>query len=158
MAEKAHLAELRRKPPGYAEDYAAWVEHQVAMLAQRRFDELDTVNLADEVGDLGASNWRGFVSAIRLVVLHMLKWDHQPGLRSRSWQASIAVQRNAIADAIQQSPSYGARTDLAITRAYSDARREASGETDLPLKTFPEACPYDWAAITTRDHRLDGDD
>lgn len=158
MAARGPTIEAPAKAPAYDEDYAAWLQHQAMLLQNNRLDELDTENLADEVGDLGTSNWRGFVSAIRLVSLHMLKWDHQPALRTRSWQSTIAVQRDAIDDVLAESPSYRPRSETALVRAYRDARREASGETNLPLQTFPESCPYDWDAIMTREHRLPGDD
>ena len=37
-----------------------------------------------------------------------------------------------------------------MVEAYDDARGEASAETNLALRTFPEACPYDWDQIMTR--------
>ena len=158
MAERAHLTELRAKAPGYADDYAAWVGHQVALLKARRTDELDFENLIDEVESLASSVYREFVRAIRLVLLHMLKWDHQPARRTRSWQISIAVHRNDVGDLLTDNPSFKSKQDRAVAVAYRRARLEASGETDLPLKTFPENCPYEWGAIITRSHQLSGDD
>ncbi|MBC7506096.1 MAG: DUF29 domain-containing protein [Sandarakinorhabdus sp.] len=158
MAERAHLAELRAKAPGYADDYAAWVLHQVALLKARRGDELDFENLIDEVESLASSVYREFVSAIRLVLLHMLKWDHQSSHRMRSWQTSIAVHRVDIADLLDENPSFKAKQERAVAMAYRRARIEAAGETDLAEKTFPDDCPYDWDAIMTRAHRLPGDD
>ena len=144
--------------PAYADDWAAWVEAHVELLLQRRFDELDIEHLADEVGSLARSNFKAWVSAIRLVLLHMLKWDYQPDYRTRSWRSSIAVQRVRIALEIEDNPSYAGRIAEAVEKAYRQARVQACDETELYLKTFPETCPYDWVEITTREHPLPGDE
>jgi hypothetical protein len=80
----------------------------------------------------------------------MLKWDHQPERRGRGWEATIRVQRLHMTKVLRRNPSLKARLDEALADAWEAARVEASGETDLPLSAFPEACPYDWSAITDR--------
>ena len=157
MAEQAHLAELRTKPIGYAEDYAAWVERQLMLLREHRFEELDVDNLIDEVSDLGKSEFRQFRSSIEVVLVRMLKWDHQPRRRSTSWQISIAEHRSRIAEELTDSPSYRSRQDEAVLSAYRTARFAAARETKLSLERFPTTCPYDWGAITSRDHDLPED-
>ncbi|WP_156679138.1 DUF29 domain-containing protein [Sphingomonas profundi] len=155
MAERDHLIALRSAAIGYEQDYAAWLDRQIALLRAGRFDELDMPNLLDEVESLGRSDFKGFVSAVEIVLLHMLKWDHQPTLRTRSWQGSILEHRRRIARELKDSPSYSARIDDAVERAYEAAQAAAVGQTGLPLATFPDTCPYDWEAITSRDHPLD---
>ncbi len=157
MADTAQRLDLPREGPAYAEDYAAWVEHQVELLHAQRFDELDLENLTDEVGSLARSDFRAWVAAIRQVILHMLKWDYQVPYRSRSWQGSILEHRARIDQDLVDSPSYRARTVEAVAKAYPLALAAAVKQTRLPLKTFPETCPYDWAEITTREHPLPGD-
>lgn len=155
-----HDIRLHSQPsgPSYSEDWAAWLATQVELLKSRRYDELDHENLVDEVEGLSKSDFKAWLSAFRLVLLHMLKWDYQPEYRTRSWQGSINVQRLRILGELEDSPSYARRIEEATRRAYGQARAQASDETDLPLKTFPETCPYDWAAITAREHLLPGDD
>lgn len=158
MTERAHIIDARRDGVAYADDYAAWVEHQVRLLRERRTDELDFENLIDEVESLSVTVYRELVSALRLVLMHMLKWDYQATHRTRSWQSSIGVNQSNALDLLGENPSFKSRLDAAISKAYFAARREASGETDLPLRTFPDTCPYDWTTITTREHPLPGDD
>ncbi len=154
MAERKHLIELRGTPPGYAEDYAAWLQHQVALLQAGRYAELDKANLIDEVESLGRSDFKGFVSSIEVVLLHMLKWGYQPERRTRSWQSSIVEHRRRIEQELVDSPSYKSRVEDAARRAYAVAVARAAAETELPLPTFPDACPYDWSAIMTREQPL----
>ena len=158
MADLAPRIDARRAGVAYADDYAAWVEHQARLLRERRTAELDFENLIDEVESLSVTVYRELVSALRLVLVHMLKWDFQPTHRTRSWQTSIRNNRAEVSDLLNENPSLRSKLDKVWTKAYFSARGEASGETDLPLRTFPETCPYDWAAITMREHPLPGDD
>lgn len=154
MAERKHITELRRAAPGYEADYAAWLDHQLGLLRSDRWSEVDKDNLIDEVEDLGRSAFKGFVSSIEIVIAHMLKWDFQPERRSRSWQGSIVEHRRRIEDELEDSPSYSARIEEAIARAYRTAAPLAVRETGLPLQTFPSTCPYSWDDLMNREHEL----
>ena len=102
---------------------------------------------------MGRSDFKALTSAVEIVLLHMLKWEYQPSGRSnRSWWLSIDEHRDRIGRELEDSASYRGRVAEAVVRAYPSARRGASAETGLPLRTFPEQCPYDWDAIVSRDH------
>jgi len=153
MAERD--PQVRRQGyPSIEEDYASWLQSQIHLLRERRFDELDLPNLVDEVGDLGVSDFKAFVSAVEIVIAHMLKWDLQPERRGNSWIASIEEHRARLEQSLHDSPSYKARVEDAINRAYRPARALASKEIDLPLSRFPAACPYEWHDIVGRVHSL----
>ncbi|HYD38849.1 MAG TPA: DUF29 domain-containing protein [Allosphingosinicella sp.] len=154
MAEREHITELRRAAPSYEADYAAWLDHQVGLLKADRWSEVDKGNLIDEVESLGRSDFRSFVSAFEIVIAHMLKWDFQPKRRSNSWIASIAEHRARISQELEDSPSYKARLDEAMSRAWRPARARASGELDLPLKRLPAKLPYSFEDIMSRQHEL----
>ena len=154
MADRDPQIARGRRAPSYEADYAAWVSAQAAALQEGRFDELDIVNLVDEVESLGRSDFAGFASAIEIVLMHMLKWEVQPERRTPSWVASIDEHRSRIAQALEDNPSYKARLDDAVTRAWRTAPARAAAETNLPLKAFPKQNPFDWDAITTRPYQL----
>ncbi len=158
LVETVQPREGRKSGPGYAQDYAAWIDHQLTLLRERRVDEIDYEHLIDEVGDLGSEIFDKYAGAIEIVLLHMLKWDNQPTRRSRGWVLSILEHRRRLETVLEKNPSFKARREEAVTQAYRYAQVRAARETDLPLKTFPDTCPYDWAAITTRAHPLPGDD
>ena len=155
MGEREHIGGLRRQSPGYAEDYAAWLGHQVDLMKAGRWAELDSAQLIDEVEDLGKSEFSAFVSAIEIVLVHMLKWEFQPERRTRSWAASIVEHRRRLSQALDDSPSFKARRDDAVARAYHVATARAAAETNLPLSVFPANNPFDWDAITSREYSLD---
>ena len=134
----------------YADDFYGWVEQQVALLRAGRLTEIDAENVAEELSDVGRTEYRELESALRVLTLHLLKWEHQPTLRSRSWVCSIEVQRRHATRVLHENPSLRPRIPEATREAYEDARREAAFETGLATRLFPADCPYDWSAIMTR--------
>jgi hypothetical protein len=139
----------------YAEDYYGWAIEQAALLRAGDLGALDRENLAEEIEDLGRGEFRELRSALRVLMLHMLKWDWQTARRSRSWAITIRVQRDAVAETMEENPSLKPRWDEAVDQAYRRARLEAAEETRLPLATFPETCPYSGDDLKDRDYPID---
>jgi hypothetical protein len=135
---------------GYEEDFYLWANEQAERLRRGEWSRLDALNLAEEIEDLGREVYNELESRFRIILLHLLKWDHQPGRRTRSWTASIKVQRIDAEELLQKHHSLGPRVPEAIAEAYRRARIEASGETDLDEDTFPPECPYSFDEIMTR--------
>lgn len=126
----------------YETDFHLWTQQQADLLRQREFNALDTVHLIDELDDMGASNRRALGSYLELVLLHLLKWQFQPGKRTTLWIESIDKGRNAIERLLEESPSLTPQLSTKVTAEYRRARRGAAKETNLPLTTFPEQCPF----------------
>ncbi len=141
----------------YADDFYTWTQEQGARLRAGELTRLDLENLAEEIESLGRSQFAAFASALRVVLLHMLKFDHQPMRQTRSWAISIATHRRHAVGELKDSPGLKNRIGEAIERAYGVARLEASKETRLPLKRFPEACPYTYRDIMDRPFAIDPD-
>ncbi len=141
----------RTPPAAYDRDAYAWAFEQAAFLRQGRFDRLDIENIAEELETLGRTEFAKLRSSYRIIILHLLRWDHQPERRSRSWVTSILTQRVNAAETLEENPSLKGRVPEALERAYALARIEAAGETGLPQRTFPEACPYDLDAVMNRE-------
>ncbi len=148
---------IDRSPPtapapsrSYKDDLFGWVEDQVALLNAGKLSEIDIVNIADELGDVGKDQYDKLESAIRIVLVHLLKWDHQLSHRSKSWVFSIRTQRRQIDRILKKNPSLKPHIAEAVVEGYLDARDEAESETGLPAVTFAVDCPYDWNAILMR--------
>ncbi len=142
----------------YKDDFYTWTQEQSARLRAHDLSGLDIENLAEEIESLGKSQVATFTSALRVVLLHILKFDHQPSRRTRSWAISIETHRDHTANELRDSPGLKGRLDESIERAYRHARLEASKETRLPLKRFPEACPYSYEQIMGRPFAIDPED
>ena len=147
----------KRTRPTADSDFAAWIYDQVAALHQRRFADLDIAELADEVESLAKRDFKAFRSALRIILLHMLKWDFQPEKRGASWRRSINAARKAAWAELASSPSFRRRTDEAIAQAYHVARDEASDQTGVFERNFPSECRYSWDEIMFRAHDLEPD-
>jgi len=134
----------------YDRDFYSWLMEQARHVRDGRWDAVDRENLAEEIESLGREQFNKLESTLR-VLLRILKWDHQTALRSRSWALSIKSQRADLDDVIADNPGLKPRIAEAIARGYRKARIEAARETGLDEEQFPDACPYDWNDITSRE-------
>ena len=132
----------------YETDLVAWAEGQVEALRAGRLDELDLENLAEEIADVSRREADALESHLETLVMHLLKWRHDPDHRSRSWQGTIRVARHKIAKLLRDSPSLRPRLPALLEDAYPAARIRAGVETGLPEQTFPAACPFTLDQIT----------
>jgi hypothetical protein len=134
----------------YERDFYTWSLEQARLVREGRWDAVDRDNVAEEIESLGREQFNKLASALRVLMLHMLKWDHQPRLRSRSWVLSIEAQRLELADIIADNPGLRPRIPEAIARGYRKARLEAARDKS----EFPTTCPYGWDDIVSRTFAL----
>lgn len=126
----------------YDVDYLEWVNHTAELLKQGRLDELDIESLIEEVEDLGRSQKQALRSNLRVLLMHLLKWQYQSGMRTGSWKGSIREHRARIQGAIEDSPSLRNFSAQVLDNTYRKAREIASDETELDISTFPGESPY----------------
>jgi len=139
-----------REPARYDRDLYSWAVEQAALLRAGRISEIDALNIAEEIDDVGNELYFRFESALRIILLHLLKWDHQPQRRSCSWWSSITVQRNQVRRLLQKNPGLKSSVPQAFEAAYEDARAEAASQTRLNPRAFPANCPYSFRDIMER--------
>src|SRR5438552_4717480 len=87
----------------YQEDETAWLELMAQLIAERRFAELDYANLQEFLTDMARRDKREVLSRLTTLIAHRLKWEHQPDKRSKSWQVTIAEQRNELEDLLESA-------------------------------------------------------
>jgi hypothetical protein len=134
----------------YERDFYSWSLEQARLVREGRWDAVDRENVAEEIESLGREQFNKLASALRILMLHMLKWDHQPELRSRSWALSIKAQRAELDDVMADNPGLKPRIGEAISRGYRKASIEAARETGLDEDQFSKTCPYTWDDIVSR--------
>ncbi|HEX6141451.1 MAG TPA: DUF29 domain-containing protein [Geminicoccaceae bacterium] len=125
----------------YESDLYAWTQDQAALLRARRADAIDWDNLTQEIERLGRRDRRELGSRLAVVLLHLLKWQFQPGRRGSSWQKSIQTQRREIAAILKQRPSLRREVPELMMDAFRYALEDAQEQTVLPGRAFP-SCPY----------------
>ena len=124
-------------------DFYAWTQEQSSLLKSGREAEIDVEHLIQEIESMGASERRELLNRLEELLMHLLKWKYQPGLRGASWEISISKQRNGLEDLFETSPSLRPKLEEVLSKAYGRARRYATKETGLPTSNFPEICPFD---------------
>jgi hypothetical protein len=139
-------------------DLYSWALRQAELLRVGRLSEIDPVGIAEEIDDVGDEQYDKLESALRVLMLHLLKWDHQHDKRSRSWTLTVLEQRRRVQRQLRKNPGLKSRLDEALTDSYEDARIEASSETGLPMRTFPATRPFEYPEIMERPIVWPGDE
>ena len=68
--------------PLYDQDSYAWTEQQVGLLRAGRLQDADLVHIAEEIETLDASERRELESRLKVLLMHLLKRQHQQDARS----------------------------------------------------------------------------
>jgi Domain of unknown function DUF29 len=139
----------------YEADFYTWTQEQAQLLRTGRLDEVDVANIVEEIETLGRNEFSKLVGYYEAILVHMLRWEHQPNFRSRAWACKIAIQRLHLGYLLEDSPGLSSRKQDALKRAYSTARLQAIVGTGFAESTFPETCPYTLANVLTRPYDLD---
>ncbi|HHP7230134.1 MAG TPA: DUF29 domain-containing protein [Xenococcaceae cyanobacterium] len=124
----------------YNLDFYGWTQQQANFLRTQQLENLDWNNLAEEIADMGRSEKRQLESRLEVLIMHLLKWQFQPNLRSRSWQLTIKEQRLRLTKLLQENPSLKSNLTEIIPKIYPLAVISAEKETGLA--SFPETAPY----------------
>src|SRR5215216_6732670 len=95
----------------YEQDFYSWSLEQAQLVREGRWERVDRENVAEEIESLGREQFNKLESALRVLLTHMLKWDHQSTHRGRSWSLSIKAQRIALRRVIEVNPGLKPRID-----------------------------------------------
>jgi len=132
----------------YDKDFYSWTQEQAELLKHGRFSELDIDNLIEEVETMGRSEKRELESRLTVLLFHLLKWKYQDVRQCRSWELSIIEQRLKFEETLKENPGLKSKLNDMLKKAYRYAVIEASKETKISIKIFPELCPWELDKIT----------
>jgi len=143
----------------YDKDFYAWVYHHIELVKEKRWGEIDTDILIDELENMAKRDKYELVNHLTILLLHLLKWEYQfqqlsemwQEFNGKSWKFSIIEQRIQIEEQLEMSPSLKPFFSQAVTKAYQRAVMLAMKETELPETTFPANCPYTIEQLTDED-------
>jgi len=124
------------------QDHYAWTLESANRLRSGRLAGLDLERIAEELEEMGRSEKHALSSHLKVLMLHLLKWRHQPSFRGVRWQLSITNARDEIQELLEDSPSLRRQLPDLMMRRYPVARQRAVLETGLPEATFPTQCPF----------------
>ena len=126
----------------YEEDFFEWTRRSAELLRAGQLQQADIEHIAEEIEDMGKRDLRELNSRVRVLLIHLLKWQLQAEKRSRSWNDTIICQRGEIVDVLKQSPSLRGKLRTELPDNYAMAMRRAINQTGLPLSRFPKECPF----------------
>lgn len=122
----------------YDSDYQSWLLNQVELLRGRHLNQLDIEHLIEELEGLAKSERRELKSRLRVLLMHLMKWEVQPEERSPGWRGIIVEQRHSIEELLENSPSLRRELEAFLRAEEGRARKLASAETGLPEEAFRE--------------------
>jgi len=131
----------------YETDFYAWTTEQAELLQNGKWHTLDISNLVEEIESLGKQQRQELRNRLGILIGHLLKWDYQANLRSKSWKAIIREQRDEVLDILEASPSLQPYLDQAMQKGYRQGVNLVVKETPLDFNDLPKNCPYDMEQI-----------
>ncbi|MFB2972476.1 DUF29 domain-containing protein [Aerosakkonema sp. BLCC-F183] len=146
-APKTNPATTIPAPSLYEKDFYAWTQEQTSLLRNQQWSQLDLQNLIEEIESLGKQQRQELRNRLSLLIGHLLKWEYQSSRRSRSWLATIRIQRLDVAELLEVNPSLKSYLEEALPKAYIKGVELAVKETELFRRTFPVECPYSLSQI-----------
>jgi len=126
----------------YERDFYAWALHNAQLLYEGKLSEIDRTHIAEELEGMGNRDKRELISRLVVLITHLLKWQFQSERRSKSWKSTIFEERSQLHLILEDSPSLKYQLSERVNKAYPNALKTATNETDLPESTFPSECPY----------------
>lgn len=126
----------------YETDFYGWTLEQADLLQAGKFDKVDLGNLIEELHIMSARERRELINRLRVLMMHLLKWQYQPAYRGRSWELTIRNQRDELAIHLEDNPSLAPRIPESMIKAYTLAKRDAEKEIGILEKQFPSDCPW----------------
>jgi hypothetical protein len=140
----------------YERDFYAWASEQAGLLRAGKLAEADLPHIIEEIESLGRGEKRELVDRLVFLLLYLLKWRYQPGLRGNSWRLSIKEQRVRLAAHLDDNPSLNSKFDEVIDQAYRLAVIETERETGLAGTALPTTCPFEFSQMVDEGFWADG--
>jgi hypothetical protein len=125
----------------YQTDETAWLEQMAALAAAGETAALDLEHLSEYLSDMARRDKREVVHRLVVLLVHLLKWEHQPDKRARSWELTIQEQREELLELLESRTLWN-HAEQELGKAYRKAVRRAAVETELAEDAFPAECPY----------------
>lgn len=136
------MRQAKHTNPLYTTDFYEWTQTQVKLLRSNELDKVDLEHVIEEIESLGKSERSALKNQVIRLLVHLLKIKYQPSRHTRSWDRSIGNAKIEIEKILEDNPSLKREMEMIFNEAYPHARKKASVETELELKTFSEKCPW----------------
>ena len=140
---------MRTNTTLYDTDFYAWVQDQAALLAARRFEELDLPHLVEELQLLGNSERGELSNRLSVLLAHLLKLQiaaarlpYVYDRAQRGWHLTGTEQRLQLRKLLRRNPSLRPTVPDELPDAYAIARLQAALALGVDEASVPQACPW----------------
>ena len=126
----------------YEIDENLWLEETIALLKEKRFQDLDLNNLIEELEALGRRDKNAVASLLEQIIRHLLLlhyWTEEYEMNGNHWQTEIIGFRNQIERLLTNNLQNYLNSEL--EKIYSSALKYVKQKTRFKID-FPESCPY----------------
>lgn len=135
----------------YDKDFYQWTLKNAELLRQKKLEQIDIENLAEEIESMGKREKRALISHLAVLIAHLLKLQHkekhikrkyEEGQSTTSWKSSIKNARRELVRLLKESPSLKNHLELNLNEAYEDGVIKACDDTGMIEYDFPKHCPF----------------
>ncbi|MBE9238182.1 DUF29 domain-containing protein [Anabaena aphanizomenioides LEGE 00250] len=126
----------------YEIDENLWLEETIALLKEKRFQDLDLNNLIEELEALGRRDKNAVASLLEQIIRHLLLlhyWTEEYEMNGNHWQTEIIGFRNQIERLLTNNLQNYLNSEL--EKIYRSALKYVRQKTRFKID-FPESCPY----------------
>jgi hypothetical protein len=121
----------------YQKDFHQWLDLNRQLLREGTFEGADIENLLEEIAVMGRIERLKVKSTLRLLLLQLLKWQHQPQNRSNDWVEIISECRCQLHDAFSESDRLKSFGSEVLQNCYESVCVTMGSEDHLPVEHFP---------------------
>jgi len=140
----------------YETDYFAWTQEQAERLRRMSGDNrIDAAHLAEEVEDLGRSEFYAAARFVELILQHFLKIEVSSGLSDpvRHWRKEIRAFRRRLHQRL--TPTLRRKLLDSLQERYETAVDDADRSLDPAVpdlaRRVPACCPYTFEQVLDSD-------
>jgi hypothetical protein len=138
----------------YEQDFYLWIQTTLAILRERKLEQLDIENLIEEIDSMGRSEKKELKTRLVVLIEHLLKlqyWTEEKDYNARVWRNTVVEQRRQIAYTLADSPSLKGILNDVFLDCYTDARNDTINKYQLPSTLFPEQPSFSLIQVLNAD-------
>jgi len=150
----------------YEKDFYLWVQENLRLLQEKKYDLVDWENLLEEIDGIGRSLYIAMLRQMREIMEGLYKWENfREHPEACDWVEEISKARRELEDLFEDSPSLKAiaQNKDTLQKAWKLSVRALASWLKLPPnkalvvshfkgklpkeKDFPQECPYNFQQV-----------